>query len=814
MAEASVEMKARVARADALRDDGKLEDAIAEYQVIVAECPNSPEAHFKLGTAYARRPGAGDAAESCYRRALEIWREYPEANNNLGLMLGGRGQLDEAEQRYRIALAERPDFREAHVNLGWLLHEMGRLDEARYHARRVLVLQPDSSVGYDLLGQVAKSGGRITEATRHSRRAVELNPESAVAWTNLGACLWNQGFHAESEQALRRALEIIPDFLPAWNNLLLMSNYRMVDQAEVVEMHRSFGAVVRRKCGQLAQPASGSSDPERRLRVGFLSGDLRRHSVSYFLHGALERLDRRQFQLYAYFNHRNEDEVTWRLKPYFSKWRSVFGVTDAAAADQIRKDRIDILIDLVGHTATARPLVLGRKPAPVQVHWIGYPNTTGLDTMDYRLTDSWADPEFEDGRYSVEPLWRLPASFLCYTPPDSAPDPAVPPCMNREWITFGSFNSRAKLSGECIELWTRVLCSVPDSRLVLKSYLGADDSDARAELQRCFVDRGIAPERIRVLDKKDSTKDHLSAYGEMDIALDTLPYNGTTTTCEALWMGVPVVTLAGDRHAARVGASLLNNAGLGDLVAASADDFVAIACELASDRVRLKDFRIALRDHLRNSRLLDKAAMGADLGAALRGIWREHCAGLPAQELVGTGELGGGRDLMRLHIGGREARDGWKIFDVEPRDDVDFVGDVTNLDAFADESCVEIYCPHVLQRVPQAQIFEVAVDLHRILAPGGRLYVSVPDLEILGWLFLNPGYREADRFQIMRRMFGGQCSEQDFNRIGLYADLMSTYLRDAGFSSVEHVEGFDLFDDGSNSSFDGHRISLNLIATK
>lgn len=814
MAEASVEMKARVARADALRDDGKLEDAIAEYQVIVAECPNSPEAHFKLGTAYARRQGAGDAAESCYRRALEIWREYPEANNNLGLMLGGRGQLDEAEQRYRIALAERPDFREAHVNFGWLLQEMGRLEEARYHARRVLILQPDSSVGYDLLGQVAKSEGRITEATRHSRRAVELNPGSAAAWTNLGACLWNQGLHEESEQALRRALDIIPDFLPAWNNLLLMSNYRQLDRAEVVNMHRSFGAIVRRQCGELTRHEYSSPNSERRLRIGFLSGDLRRHSVSFFLPGPLERLDRSQFQLFAYFNHRNEDEVTWRLKPYFSKWRVVFGVGDDDVAAQIRADRIDILIDLVGHTATTRPMVLGRKPAPVQVHWIGYPNTTGLDTMDYRLTDNWADPEVEEGRYSVERLWRLPASFLCYTPPDTAPVPADPPSTEKAWITFGSFNNRAKLSPECIDLWTKVLDAVPDSRLVLKSYLGAGDIDARNELRRSFVDRGIAPERIRVLDRQDSTSDHLSAYGEMDIALDTFPYNGTTTTCEALWMGVPVVTLTGDRHAARVGSSLLNNAGLGDLVAGSVDDFVAIACELASDRQRLKNFRLALRGHLRQSRLLDKVAMGANLGFALRGMWREYCAGLPAEGPVATGESVEVQDLMRLHIGGREECEGWKVLDVEPGDGVDFVGDVTKLDSFADESCIEVYCSHVLERVPQAQIFEVAVDLHRILAPGGCLYVSVPDLEVLSWLLLNPDYDQNDRFQIMRRIFGGQSSAEDFNKIGLYFDLVATYLRDAGFSSVEHVESFGLFDDSSTLSFDGHRISLNLIATK
>lgn len=279
-------------------------------------------------------------------------------------------------------------------------------------------------------------------------------------------------------------------------------------------------------------------------------------------------------------------------------------------------------------------------------------------------------------------------------------------------------------------------------------------------------------------------------------------------------MGVPVVTLAGDRHSARVGASLLNNAGLGDLVAGCPDDFVAIACELASDRQRLRNLRLALRDHLRASRLFDKAAMGADLGAALRGMWRQHCASFPEDVPREERDAVPMEDLIRLHIGGREPRDGWRIMAAEQGDGVDFVGDVTNLDAFADESCAEIYCAHVLQRVPQAGILAALAGLYRMLAPGGRLYASVPDMEVLAWLFVNPGYGKSDRFQVMRRMFGGQSDKHDFNGVGLYADLLADYLRHAGFASIEHVETFGLFDDASTRTVDGHRVSLNLLAIK
>ncbi len=813
MHEMPEELRARLAGADALRDNGRIDEAIAEYRVIVSAAPDSAQAHFKLGTGYGKQSGHRQDAEQCYRKALALWRDYPEANHNLGLLLAARCEYDEAEECYLAALASRPDFASVHHSLGRVLLETGQLDRARYHGLRVQALQPEWGDGYDLVGQVARAQGRITEAVAMSRRAVQIEPNSEAAWVNLGTCLSSCGRHDEAETALRRALAISPSYFPAWNNLLLNSNYRLLDRQEVFELHRDYGRLVSEQCRDKAELVI-RPDPARRLRVGILSGDLRHHSVTYFLRGPLEFLDRRQFELYAYYNQRIEDEVNRKLRPFFHAWRSVHGLDDVSAAELIRKDRIDILIDLAGHTATGRPIVLGRKPAPVQVHWIGYPNTMGLDCIDFRISDGWADPESEQGRFCVEKLWRLPASFLCYSPPESAPDPVDPPCQKKEWITFGSFNVRAKLSDECIALWCEVLRAVPNSRLLLKSYFGAGDEEARAELKNRFTGSGIAPERIDVLERRKTTADHLLTYGEMDIALDTYPYNGTTTTCEALWMGVPVITLSGDRHAARVGASLLNNAALGDLVASSADDFVAIAAELASDPDRLRNLRHAMRQHLLQSRLFDKKMMGLDLGTALRQMWREYCGSLPADTLIEHPDLNLDSELIKLHIGGRERRDGWKILDIEAREEVDFVGNVTSLDAFADESCSEIYCSHVLEHISQGQIFHTLVGLSRILVPGGRLYISVPDLETLAWLFLNPGYDASDRFQVMRRMFGAQRDEHDFHKIGLYLGLMQSYLHDAGFSSIDHVRAFDLFDDNSARTVDGHLISLNLIATK
>ncbi|MDO8310707.1 MAG: methyltransferase domain-containing protein, partial [Sideroxyarcus sp.] len=467
-----------------------------------------------------------------------------------------------------------------------------------------------------------------------------------------------------------------------------------------------------------------------------------------------------------------------------------------------------------GHTASTRPMVLGRRPAPIQVHWIGYPNTTGLDCIDYRITDEWVDPLTDGETYSSEDLWRLPGSFLCYRPSEAALDAKSPPCLERRHVTFGSFNSRAKLSDECVVLWCRILNAVPGSRLVLKSMVGADDEEARSALQRCFEAHGVAAERVDVLKRTSTPEDHFATYHDIDIALDTFPYNGTTTTCEAMWMGVPVVALAGDRHASRVGVSLLNNVGLSELIAETQDDYLRIATELATDPVRLQNLRASMRARMLASRLLDRQAMGVSLGSAFREMWQRYCSGFPAALPIQGGEPDQQGDLLKLHIGGKQVREGWKILDALQRDEVDFIGDIRHLEAFADESCIEIYCSHVLEHVGQVEILEALQGLHRILAPGGLLYISVPDMDVLAWLFLDPSMGKPQRFEIMRMMFGGQLDEFDFHQIGLNFDFMLDYLQEAGFSSVEHVESFGLFDDSSSYRPGGHLISLNLIAVK
>lgn len=809
----NTDLSSAIERADTLRELGRLDEALCAYQAVVADYPESPEAHYKLGTLHGLREQT-KLAENCYLKALSLWPRHPEANNNLGLIYTQRGDFNAAEVCYRTALAERPDFLHAHLNLGGLLHDATRLLEAEYCARRAIEISPDLSEGYARLGQASRSHGRITESIAHFRRAAELDPKSVAALTELGFCYWHLGRHQDAERVLKTAIALTPDFFPAWSNLLLASNYTLGSREQIFALHAAFGQMVREKCGDLPSRQMRRLDPGRRLRVGFLSGDFRRHSVAYFLKGALEYLNRAEFQLFAYYNFRTEDSVTWELKPLFHLWRSVYGLPDPETADLIAADQIDILIELGGVTAAARPLVLGRKPAPIQVHWIGYPNTIGLDCIDYRLTDPWADPPSEGNEFYSEELWRLPHSFLCYSPPEPSPDIRQPPCLGRAEITFGSFNSRAKLSEECLAMWVAVLAAVPNSRLVLKSLIGTDDEAARACLLQLFVAEGIDAQRIEILLRRSAVEDHLAAYNEIDIALDTFPYHGTTTTCEALWMGVPVVTLAGDRHASRVGASLLNNIGLEAFVAGSRDEYVEIAVALAENRQALSGLRQTMRDRMRSSPLMDRREMGADLGAALRAMWHRHCEKFPidcpAQEEGAAEPI----ELLKLHIGGRVASEGWKILDSEPRPEVDFVGRVQDLSSFASESCSAIYCSHVLEHVGQTEILDTLNSFYRILAPGGHLYLSVPDLDVLAWLFAGPGFDKAERFLVMRMMFGGQMDEHDFHRIGLNFDFLCDYLRDVGFSSVEHVESFGMFTDTSEVRMQGHLVSLNLIVVK
>jgi predicted O-linked N-acetylglucosamine transferase (SPINDLY family) len=437
-----------------------------------------------------------------------------------------------------------------------------------------------------------------------------------------GGALYGQGRIDEAVRASLRAVEMRGDMSLTFSNALLMANYVSGLSPEVlVARHREFDeryGAVERYAGH-----GNEVDAERRLRVGYVSADFRRHSVAYFIEPVLGAHDRERFEVYGYCNHALEDEVTARLRARADGWVNCVRLSDEELAQRIRADRIDILVDLTGHTAGNRLLMFARKPAPVQVTYLGYPTSTGLSAIDYRLTDWEVDPPGYEA-YNAERPVRLEHSYYCYRPLETSPPVSALPARQAGHITFASFNNFAKASPATQELWARVLEAVPGSRLLLKAK-SLEDAGVRASVLERLTRLGVEPARVELRGWEGEVGGQLVLYGRVDIGLDTHPYNGGTTTCEALWMGVPVVTLAGDTHASRMGASLLKVAGLSQLVARSAEQYVRIAQELAQDLDALERLRSGMRERLRGSALLDEHGFTRRLEAAYRQMWRNWC---------------------------------------------------------------------------------------------------------------------------------------------------------------------------------------------
>ena len=491
--------------------------------------------------------------------------------------------------------------------------------------RKALELKPDNVKALNNLGLALAGQGKLDEAVDGYRRAVELKPDHANAHNNLGLALMNQGKLDEAVTAYRKALELEPDHANAHNNLLLCMNYdAQTSQHEILAESRRWDDVhaVPRAADERSHPADRNA--ERRLRVGYVSPDFRRHSVSHFLDPVIAGHDRRSFEVFCYAEVVKPDDETARFRSLSDGWCSTVGMTDSLVAARIREDGIDILVDLAGHTGKNRLLVFAERPAPVQVTWLGYPNTTGLSAMDYRLTDAIADPEGDADALHTETLVRLPNGFLCFAPAADAPEIGGTPALTTGRVRFGSFNNLAKVTPDVVETWARILHRIPKSDLVIKNRSLADE-ETRERYLEMFGAHGIDPGRVESCSWIASRTGHLGAYNQVDIGLDPFPYNGTTTTCEALWMGVPVITLRGDRHSGRVGASILTQVSLAGLVAETTAVYVEKAVALASDLDRLSALRSDLRRRMQISPLCDPEGFTRDVETAYREMWRRVC---------------------------------------------------------------------------------------------------------------------------------------------------------------------------------------------
>jgi predicted O-linked N-acetylglucosamine transferase (SPINDLY family) len=615
--------------ADEQLQAGRLELAIEILRRILAQEPGHVQANEQLALAYYAqaeaccRQGRLDAAESRYRQALLHNPNLAEAHNDLATVLCEQGRLDTAAEHFRQAVRLRPDYADAHYNLGLIHHARGDFAEAIACLRRTLGLQPGHVEAEHNLGAAWQALGHLDEAIACYQRVLQQRPADPKALNGLGTAWQAQGEPAAALDCYRQALQSAPQFVQAYQNLLCTLQYQEdVTPGQLREAHVEFD---RRYAIPLRNGAPTPANPpgaDRPLRLGFVSPDFGLHPVGYFLVRLLENLDPRQCVTVCYNDRALRDERTARLAAAATAWREVYGMADEQLAVQIRADGIDVLFDLAGHTQHNRLLVFARRPAPIQCTWMGYVGTTGLSAIDYLLADRYhVPPEAEP--YYCERVLRMPDGYVCYDPPQAAPPVGPLPASQSGGVTFGSVNNPAKIAPGVIDAWSEILRRVPDSRLLLK-YRGMPSPTIAGRLGKLFAERGVGPERLQLLDWSPPVET-LACYGQIDVGLDTFPYSGGLTTCEALWMGVPVITWPGQTFASRHALSHLSNVGLTETIAGSRGEYVERAVRLAGDLPRLAGIRARLREQVAHSPLCDGPRFARHFAAMLRGAWRAWC---------------------------------------------------------------------------------------------------------------------------------------------------------------------------------------------
>jgi protein O-GlcNAc transferase len=593
-------MRSRLKLGKKLFEAKRFEEARPVYEQICARRKNDVDSWFTLGAINAMLKRHNDVVVCC-SKVVELAPQHSTGWYNLGIALRDTGQTEKAAAALRKTLSLNPKHEGAATSLGHVLIALHRYEEAEEVFRSVLDYQQGNAEFYAVYGSAMQTMGRYEAAINAYRKAIELqHPRNAEIHENLAAALCMQGKYQESIETFDIALRLEPENARTYSSLLLTLHYLTgLDPESVLDRHRHWpGNTLHQISSPVYNLAAVRPD---RLRVGYVSSDLRKHSVAYFVEPLLAQHDATRFEITCYFSHKDADATSERLKQLAHRWRNVADLDDQQLLRMIAADGIDILVDLNGHTSGNRLTAFACRAAPVQVSFIGYPNTTGVAEMDYRLSDVIADPPGAE-RLCTESLVRLPGCFLCYRPPDKAPVVAPPPSEEHGCFTFGSFNNLAKVNLEVIAIWAELLREIPGSRLVLKNP-SLTDRSTRERYQAMFADARISEDRLDLIGFVSDDAGHLAAYAQIDIALDTFPYNGTTTTCEALWMGVPVVSLCGDRHSARVGASLLSAVGFSEWIADTPAQYIQIAQRLTQDTDRLAQLRSGLREQILESRL-------------------------------------------------------------------------------------------------------------------------------------------------------------------------------------------------------------------
>jgi protein O-GlcNAc transferase len=606
-----------------LQGKGRIDDALTYYKKAIEIDPTMALAYNNIGNVQNIKKQY-DEAISYYQKALQLNPNLADAYNNMGNSYQDKGQYDEAISYYQKALQLNPNFVDAYNNMGNSYQDKGQYDEAISCYQKALQLNPNFVDAYNNMGISYKEKGQYDEAISCYQKALQLNPNFAGAYNNMGIVYKDKGQIDEAEICFRHAIGINQDSSTTYSNLLLTMEYNAHHHPRTIYLeHLIYFKKYAEHFTSIIYPHKNSRDPNRKLKIGYVSPDFRRHPVSYFSESVIIEHNREYFEVFCYSNNPIHDKVTQRIQENADQWRNIVGISDEDVTELIQKDKIDILVDLAGHTAYNRILVFAQKPTPIQISWIGYLTTTGLSTMDYKIADNYTDPIGKTNQFYTEKILRLPESFLCYLPDKDAPDVGKLPALLAGHITFGSFNNFSKVTPEVFLIWAKILNELPDSCLILKGKSFRDKTTCQYAIDM-FKQRDIAAHRI-ILQPPDPSPKHLESYNLVDIGLDTFPFNGAATTCEAMWMGVPVITIAGIAYHSSVGISLLSNVGLKDLIAKTHDEYVRLAVNLANDIERLKNLRSSLRDKMTHSPLTDAKRFTINLENSYREIWKTWC---------------------------------------------------------------------------------------------------------------------------------------------------------------------------------------------
>jgi len=589
----------------------------AHAATVLASTACAHKCSLGLGLLRAKRL---DDAVQCFQQALVIKPDSPEAYFNLGDTFMALSQFALALESYQKGLLIKPDLVAALCNMAIALQSLGRLDEAVAISRHALMIDPTVAAAHTNLGMALQAQGNFGQAIDSYRQVLLLQPSEADAWYNLATALGAQDQLDESVASYRRALELKPDYVSAYSNMLFtLQNVNTITPAALFSEHQRFAERFESPLKLSWKSHPNSRDTKRRIKVGYVSADFRRHSVACFIEPILSCHDKTCFEIFGYYNHNLNDSHTELIASYMDHFLTCANLTDVQLAERIRADAIDILVDLSGHTALNRLPVFARKPAPVQATYIGYPGTTGLSAIDYRISDPWQDPPGLTERYHSETLVRIPGG-MAFAPEPDAPEVNALPALTSGGLTLACLNNLSKLNPAVVHLWARILSALPQARLMLGNVI---NSGIQTRLLALFNQAGIEPERL-ILQPRVSVTEYLTMHHQIDLALDPFPYNGGTITMYSLWMGVPVITLAGDHAVSRLSAAHLARVGLDEFITHSEDEYVQCAVKFANNLPRLNEVRQSLRARM-NAPECQPAAITRQLEAAYRDMWQKWC---------------------------------------------------------------------------------------------------------------------------------------------------------------------------------------------